>query len=453
MKSEALMLDVNSIVRADHAHVVHPLFHPVDQQEPFVWVEGEGAVLRSADGREFIDGLACLWNVNVGHGRRSLAQAAARQMEQLAFATAYTGSTNIPLVQLAERLATKCYPGISRFFFTSGGAEANDTAIKTARFYWGTLGRPEKFKVISRELAYHGVTIGSMYATGLPMYWPMFGQRPAGFVHIPSPYPYRFLSDDAGGSGRAAADLLEQAIVHEGPETIAAFIAEPVQGVGGVIVPPPDYFPRIREICDKYEILFIADEVITGFCRTGRWFGLEHWNVKPDILSFAKGVTSGYIPLGGVGFSDKVYEVLANAPPEKRWMHAYTYSGHPTSCAVALANLDILEKENLVDAARVKGERLLAGLKQLESHPNVGEVRGIGLMAAVELVEDKATRKPFAAARKTGTRLYKECVKRGLWSRFREDIYMLAPPLVIREDQIDRIINILGDAIPAAVQD
>jgi adenosylmethionine-8-amino-7-oxononanoate aminotransferase len=383
-----------------------------------------------------------------------LAQAAARQMEQLAFATAYTGSTNVPAVQLAERLASKCYRSINHFFFASGGAEANDAAIKTARFYWHTVGKRSKFKVISRELAYHGVSIGSMSATGLAMYWPMFGERAPGFVHVPSPYPYRFVAGNPERSqGQAAADVLEHAILREGAESVAAFIAEPVQGLGGVIVPQDDYFPRIREICDKYEVLFIADEVITGFCRTGRWFALDHWNVEPDIVSFAKGITSGYVPLGGIGISDRVFKVMAEAPPAQRWMHAYTYSGHPTTCAVALANLDIMERERLDEAARVKGKRLLDGLRQLSSHPNVGDVRGLGLMAAVEIVEDKATKNPFPTARKTGARLYRECLDRGLFTRFRDDIFMLAPPLCVTDGEIDRIVNILGEAIPAATKD
>jgi adenosylmethionine-8-amino-7-oxononanoate aminotransferase len=346
-----IAIDIQKIVDADHDHLIHPLFHPQDQLNPFVWVEAQGAVLTNADGRKFIDGLACLWNVNVGHGRKELAQAAARQMERLAFASGYTGSTTLPAVQLGEKLASLCYPSIQRFFFTCGGGEANDTAIKTARFFWNSQGRPEKTKIIAREHAYHGVTLAAMSATGIPAFWPMFGGKLPGFVHIPSPYPYRFTHDDVSVSpGVAAANLLEKAILAEGPETVAAFIAEPVQGAGGLMVPPDDYFARIREICSKYDVLFVADEVITGFGRTGRWFGLERYKVEPDILSFAKGITSGYIPLGGIGFSKRVYDVVAEAPPGRRWMHAFTYSGHPTACAVGIANIEIIERENLVEA-------------------------------------------------------------------------------------------------------
>ena len=441
-------IDIQKIIDADHEHLVHPLFHPNDQREPFVWVQGKGATLRSADGREFIDGLSCLWNVNVGHGRKELADAAARQMEQLAFASGYTGSTTIPAVELGEKLGELCYPSIQRFFFTSGGGEANDSAIKTARFFWNSQGKPEKTKIIAREHAYHGVTLATMSATGIAAYWPMFGGKLPGFVHIQSPYPYRFVAEEKSVSpGIAAANLLEKAILAEGAETVAAFIAEPVQGAGGVIVPPEDYFGRIREICSKYDVLFIADEVITGFGRTGRWFGLERYGVEPDILSFAKGITSGYLPLGGIGMSERVYNVIAEAPPDRRWMHAFTYSGHPTACAVALANLDILERENLVEAVAQKGKKLLSGLMQLSRLDHVGDVRGSGLMAAVEFVEDKATKKAFNPAQKIGERVHKECVRRGLFSRIRGDMYLLAPPFVTTEEQIDRIVNIVGESI------
>jgi putrescine aminotransferase len=443
-------IDIQKIVEADRAHLVHPLFHPNDQKDPFVWVQGQGAILRSADGREFIDGLSGLWNVRAGHGRKELAQAAARQMEQLAFVSGYVGATNVPAVQLAEKLSSLCYPSIQHFFFTAGGGEANESAFKTARFFWITQGKPEKTKIISRDFAYHGVTMAAMSATGLPAFWPMFGGKLPGFIHIKSPYPYRFVSEEPGVTpGIAAANLLEKAILAEGPETVAAFIAEPVQGSGGLMVPPDDYFPRIREICNKYDVLFIADEIITGFGRTGRWFGLERYGVEPDIIAFAKGITSGYIPLGGIGFSDRVYKVMEQAPPEKRWMHAFTYSAHPVCCAVGLATIDIYERENLVAEAARKGKKLLDGVRQLAGLDHVGDVRGIGLLVGLELVEDKATKKAFDPSRKMGERLHKECCKRGLYSRIRGDIYMLAPPFVTADSDLDRIVNILGESVKA----
>jgi putrescine aminotransferase len=436
---------------ADRAHLIHPLHFPAEAPEPYVWARGEGAVLHTIDGRAYIDGLACLWNVNVGHGRAELAKAAAAQMEQLAFVSSYSGQTNAPAAELAEKLSALCYPSINHFFFASGGGESNDSAIKTARYFWIAQGQTKKVKIISREHAYHGVTMGAMSATGIPAFWPMFGGKLPDFLHIPSPYPYRFVSTETGVSpGVAAANLLEKAILAEGADTVAAFIAEPVQGAGGVMVPPDDYFPRIREICNKYDVLFIADEVITGFGRTGRWFGLERYGVEPDIISFAKGITSGYIPLGGIGLSDRIHAVIANAPPDKRWMHALTYSGHPTACAVGLANIAILERENLIEAVAQKGARLNARLGDLASLAHVGDVRGLGLMAGIELVEEKATKKPFDGARKMGERVLKECGTRGLVSRVRGDIVCIAPAFVVTDEQIDRIVNILGEAIPAA---
>src|SRR5687768_18170174 len=237
-----------------------------------------------------------------------------------------------------------------------------------------------------------------MSATGLQAFWPMFEPRTPGFLHIDAPDPYRFTSNDPSISiGVAAANQLEEAILHEGAATVAAFIAEPVQGAGGVIVPPPDYFARIREICSKHGVLLIADEVITGFGRTGRWFGLEHYGIEPDIMQFAKGITSGYVPLGGIGVSDTIRDVINGVPPGKRWMHAFTYSGHPTCCAVALSNLDIIERERLVDRSATVGARLLERLRALEGLEGVGHVRGQGLIAAVEVVADKTTKSLFPA--------------------------------------------------------
>jgi adenosylmethionine-8-amino-7-oxononanoate aminotransferase len=251
--------------------------------------------------------------------------------------------------------------------------------------------------------------------------------------------------------GVAAANKLEEAIVREGADTVAAFIAEPVQGAGGVIVPPGDYFARIREICDRHDVLLISDEVITGFGRTGRWFGLEHYGVEPDIMQFAKGITSGYIPLGGVGVSDRLREVINGVPPAQRWMHAFTYSGHPTCCAVALANIDIMEREGLVQRAAESGARLLSKLRGLESIDGVGHVRGQGLMAAVEVVADKATKQLFPPAAGVTPKLTDAMLDRGLYTRVVMDCICLAPPLVTTDAEIDRIVNIVGETIPAVL--
>jgi putrescine---pyruvate transaminase len=407
-------------------------------------------MLVDADGKEYIDGLSGLWNVVLGHGRRELVEAAREQLETLAYASGYSGSSNVRAIELAERLARLTYPSINRFFFTSGGAEANESAIKVARAYWKLRGQPAKTKVISRELGYHGTTLAAMSATGISGYWPLFEPRVPGFVHIPSPYPYRAQTADMTAYGATLANELEKAVLREGPETVAMFLAEPVIGVGGVIVPPDDYFPRIREICDKYDVLFAADEVITGFGRTGRWFALEHWGVVPDIVQFAKAITSGYFPLGGIGVCDDIAHVLDEAPVP--WMHAYTYSAHPVGCAVALRTLQIIEDENLVAEASRKGAYLVAALRAcLAHHPHVGELRGKGLMCAVEFVKDRDTRMPFAPEEQVGARIHAEAQARGLFSRVRGDVFVLAPPFVTPDDLLARIAGILASATKAAL--
>ncbi len=439
-------------VKSDLAHLIHPLYHPVDHQNARIWAEGHGVMMKDLNGNEVIDGLSGLWNVNVGHGRRELAEAAMQQMSTLAYCSSYTGSSNLPAIELAERLSELVYPSINTFFFASGGAESTESSIKTARFYWKTQGKLEKVKIISREHAYHGLTLAAMSATGMQAYWSMFEPLVPNFAHIPSPYPYRFEGGDTTISqGVAAANLLEDAILREGPETVAGFIAEPVQGAGGVIVPQDDYFPRIREICDKYDVLLISDEVITGFGRTGTWFGLEHWGVEPDIMQFAKGITSGYIPLGGMGVSDTIKHALNTTPPDKRWMHAFTYSGHPTCCAVALANIRIIHQEGLVERAAEMGNRLLEKLHMLETSEHVGNVRGLGLMAGVEFVKNKATKQSFPASDKVGPRLHQEMVQRGLYTRISGDTICLAPPLISTAVQIDRIVDIVRDSISAVL--
>ncbi len=446
--------DLQSAVEADHRHLIHPLHHPSAHEKPKIWVKGKGSILTDMEGDDYIDGLSGLWNVNVGHGRKELAKAAQTQMETLAYASNYVGASNLAVIELAERLAALTYPSINTFFFTSGGAESTESAIKTARFYWKTQGKPDKIHVISRELGYHGVTLAAMSATGLEAYWPMFEPRTPGFSHIKSPYPFFFNHEFKPGNGAdtpgvAAANLLEEEILRLGADNVAGFIAEPVQGAGGVIVPQDDYFPRIREICDKYDVLLIADEVITGFGRTGRWFALEHWGIEPDIMNFAKGITSGYVPLGGIGVSDNIKEAIDGADIGKRYMHAFTYSGHPTTCAVALANLDYFDREDLVSKAAETGAYLNRSLKALESHRHVGEARGLGMMAALEFMEDAETRKKFDPALKMGDKVHNEVASRGLWTRAREDVYCLAPPLTTTRDEVDRIVEILDKSITA----
>jgi putrescine---pyruvate transaminase len=439
------------LVKSDQEHWIHPLHHPSDNAEPIVYVRGRGATVVDVTGREYLDGLAGLWNVNVGHGRTELAQAAAAQMGELAYFSGYVGSSNVPAITLAEKLVSLAYDNLQAVFFASGGAEANESAFKAARFYWKARGKPEKVKVIARMNAYHGVTLQAMSATGMPPYWKMFEPRVPGFIHIPTCYPYRFEGRPGETAGQAAARELEEAIRREGADTVAAFIAEPIHGGGGVIYPTDDYFPLVREICSRHDVLFIADEVITGFCRTGKWFALAHWNVKPDILSFAKGVTSGYLPLGGIVVSREIKDAMDSVTPDDRFMHAYTYSGHPTCCAVALKNLEIMERERLWDGAARMGTRLHQGLlATFGDHPHVGDIRGgKGLLAALELVEDRATKAVFAPDKKIGQRLQAEMVKRGVVTRTRGETVFFAPPLVVTEADVDRLVSVSHDALKA----
>jgi adenosylmethionine-8-amino-7-oxononanoate aminotransferase len=450
------------LVDRDRASLIHPLQHPADHAAPIVWARGKGAVVWDVDGREYIDGLSCLWNVNVGHGREELADAAAAQMRELAFCSSYAGGTNVPAITLAERLVGLAGNGLESVFFTSGGAESNETAFKTARFYWKAVGRPDKVKLIARSQAYHGLTLQTMSATGMGAgYWNPFEPRVPGVVHVQYPHAYRFQGARAGETvGQAAARELEEAILREGADTVAAVIGEPIQGAGGVFYPTDDYWPLVREICSRHQVLLIADEVITGFCRTGRWFALEHWQVRPDIMTFAKGVTSGYLPLGGMMVSPAIRESIDAVPPERRWAHAFTYSAHPTCCAVALRNLDIMERERLWENAAAMGIRLHQGLTEaLGDHPNIGDVRGgLGLMAALEFVEDRATKANFAGDRKIAGRLQAELMTRGVVTRARPvagphplpgDAVFFAPPLIVTPAQIDAIVDAMRESARA----
>lgn len=459
---EKLMETESALLRTDRDHQIHSLHHPVDTADPVLCASGHGIYVRDITGKDYIDGLSGLWNVNVGHGRGELADVAAQQMRTLAYFSGYAGSATIPAIALTDRLI-ELAPYMSAVFFSSGGAEANESAFKTARFYWKTQGRPDKIKVISRLYGYHGVTLQAMSATGIAAYWNMFEPRVPGFLHIPTCYPYRFVPQRTGETaGEAAARELESVILREGPETVAAFIGEPIHGAGGVIYPTDDYWPRIREICTRYQILLIADEIITGFGRTGKWFGLEHWNVRPDILSFAKGVTSGYLPLGGIMITRAIQDALNSVEPGQRWMHGYTNSGHPACCAVASANIKIIEEEGLLQNSASMGDALLQALESaLGDHPKVGNIRGgKGLLAAVEFVEDRESRRNFPGDAKIGARLQAELKKRGILTRSRPtggdhpaagDQILFAPPLITTREQIQQIVRVLVESVDAVL--
>ncbi|MBI5878609.1 MAG: aspartate aminotransferase family protein [Chloroflexi bacterium] len=437
------------ITAAEHAALVekdklqlHPLQHPKAHADPLIVERSEGVYLYTTDGRKILDAMAGLWNVNIGYGRKECAEAAYKQMLNMAYTSNYVGMSNRPSIELAARLAGYAHPTLNHTFFTSGGSEANDSAFKTARYYWKRMGKKDKYKVIARKSAYHGITLAATFATGVSRYHEMFGPAIPGFIHVPAPYPYRYEGDMKPGEtvGQAAARAVEEAILREGPDTVAAYIAEPVMGVGGVIIPPDDYFPLVRQICDKYDVLLMVDEVINGFGRTGKRFGINHWNLRPDILSFAKGVTSGYLPLGGIQVSDAIMDAINSAPESESWMHGHTYSGHPASCAVGLVNLDIYERENLVEHSRLMGEKLQAGLKSLMvDFPQIGEARGIGLLCGIEFVKDRKTKEQDPA---TAAKVANAAQARGIRARSVPNATVaFSPPLTINEDEIDQIIK------------
>jgi adenosylmethionine-8-amino-7-oxononanoate aminotransferase len=439
------------LVADDKAHLMHPVsnLRSLRDHGPLVMVHGEGVHLWDSEGKRYIDAFSGLWNVNVGHGRAELADAAAAQIHEVAFVPTFFGLASPPPIELAARLAELFPDPLNHFQFTSGGAESNETALKIARYYWWLKGQPEKVKILSRRMAYHGIAMGALAATGIPTYHEGFGPQVPGFVHLTPPYQYRH------GEGMSEEEFvaalvreLEETIAREGADTIAAMIGEPVQGAGGVVVPPESYWAAIAPVLREHNILLIFDEVICGFGRTGTMFGMQQYGVTPDIVSFAKGVTSGYIPLGGVGTSDDVWDVLST--PDRMFMHGFTYSGHPVACAVALPNLDIIEREDLPGNAARGGAYLLNELhSRLDNHPHVGNVRGKGFMLFVELVADKATKAKFDPAFNLGGKLTKATRERGIVVRPVNDGIAMAPPLISRQEDLDQI----ADAIEGAIGD
>ena len=431
----------------DDTHWLHPqgdLGAPPGMAPKLMFSRGQGSTLFDVGGRPYLDAMAGLWNVNVGYGRTELAEAAAEQLRTLPFVSAYGGYGHAPGALLAARLAELAPGDLGVTFFASGGGEANDTAYKIARLYWTLRGRPAKVRVVSRLRAYHGLTYGATSATGLPSFWDGVGPLTPGFLHAPAPHPYRYEGEGSPGEGYAGA--LEAVIEEAGPETVAAVVAEPVQSAGGVIVPPPDYFPRVREICDRHEVLLIADEVMTGFGRTGRWFGMQHYGVDPDLMVFAKGVTSGYLPLSGVMLTHAVHEVLRTL--RGIFPQGFTYSAHPTACAVALRNLRIIEEEGLVERARAMGDVLGAELDGLRRHELVGDARALGLLGAIELVHDRATRESFEPSAGVARRVMLAAMEDGVLTRaLSGDVLAFSPPLVITRDEVVRAVETVGRAI------
>jgi adenosylmethionine-8-amino-7-oxononanoate aminotransferase len=440
--------DTERLLALDLAHILHPVtnLHRHAKTGALVLTKGDGVYVWDSTDKRYIDGFAGLWNINVGHGRSVLAEAAKAQINTLAFAPNFFGLATPPSIELAAKLAQIVPGNINHFQFTSGGSESNESAIKIARYFWAIQGHADKVKIISRQNAYHGIGGLTTTATGVPAYWKDFGPAAPGFLHVTSPNLYRSNPNNLSLEQFVAhlEQELEDTIAREGANTIAAFLGEPTQGAGGVCAAPDGYWQMVRRVCDKHQILLIADEVITGFGRSGKMFGIETYNFAPDILCVAKGITSGYIPLGAVGVSDAIYNELIK--PDRMFMHGFTYSGHPVACAVALENIDILETEQLPENARVRGAELLEQMQVVLQHDHVGDVRAKGLMMLVEVVQDKATKAPYPPL-SIGGKLQAATRKRGLIVRCGDNGIAIAPPLTVSSSQIAEIVGIVQESI------
>ena len=430
---------------ADSRHFLHPFtdFAALAQKGSRIVERGEGIYLWDTEGQRVLDAMSGLWCVNVGYGRRELIEAATSQLERLAFYNAFFQTATPPAIELAELLAEVTPPQFQHVFFSGSGSEGNDTVVRMVRRYWDLLGQPERKVLISRNNAYHGSTMAGASLGGMAGMHAQGGLPIPDIVHIEQPYWYE-LGRSMGRAefGTLAASWLEARILELGPERVAAFVGEPVQGAGGVIIPPETYWPAVQAICDRYGILLVSDEVICGFGRTGRWFGCETMGTRPDLMTFAKGVTSGYVPLGGVMVGERVARVLIDKGGE--FNHGYTYSGHPVACAVALANIRLIRREGLVDRVREDtGPYLAEQYAALKDHPLVGDAETCGLMGAILLVRDKERGTPFASELEVGMVCRGHCFANGLIMRAVGDRMIVAPPLVITRAQIDEMMALI----------
>ncbi|MBS4022585.1 MAG: aspartate aminotransferase family protein [Dethiobacter sp.] len=442
-----------SLSELDSAHLLHPIteFRTHEKKGPRIFTGGQGIRLETSDGKTVIDGFSGLFNINIGHGRTEVADAVAEQMRKLAFYPSFYGFSSEPAIKLAERMASLVPDGsdISHFLFTTGGSDANETIFRTARLYHAVLGEPQRMKILSRRWSYHGITRAAGSATTLPVYH-VFSPPDPLHIYVAAPYCFRCEFDCVlTDCNYKCIDAVEEAIHKEGAETIAAFVAEPVAGTGGIIPPPPEYFSRLEKLCKSHGILLILDEVITGFGRTGKWFGMEHWNIYPDLMSFAKGITSGYLPLGGMGITRHVYETIRDKSPDKfPFMAGLTYNNHPASCAAALVNIDIIQNEGLVENARETGAYLLECMNQaFGSHPFVADIRGLGMLASIECAQP-GTKKPVGGRQMSFTNAVSSlCWEEGLIIRSLWENISLAPPLCTTRTEIDEIVCILQKAV------
>lgn len=440
---------------ADAAHFLHPFtdFQSLAKKGSRIITKAENIYLTDSEGKRILDAMSGLWCVNVGYGQQALIDAATRQMKELPFYNAFFQTATPPAIELAELLSEVTPPQFQHVFFSGSGSEGNDTIIRMVRRYWDILGHASRQVIISRHNAYHGSTMAGASLGGMSGMHAQGGLPIPNIVHIDQPY---WVEHGKGMSrdefGIVAARWLEEKILAVGPERVAAFIGEPVQGAGGVIIPPATYWPEVQRICDKYDILLVSDEVICGFGRTGQWFGCETMGSKPDLMTFAKGVTSGYIPLGGVMVGDRVAKVLIEQGGE--FEHGYTYSGHPVACAVALANIQLVRQLGLVERVRDDvGPYLAEAFKSLRDHPLVGDAETCGLMGAVLLVKDKATLKPFDEAVSIGMVCRGHCFGNGLIMRAVGNRMIIAPPLVITQDQIDEMMALIRRCLDLTLAD
>lgn len=441
------------IVDADRKHVLHPSTNPklhLENGPKIVFTEGNGIYLKDMQGRTYIDGVSMLWNVNLGHGQKELATAAYEQMNKAAYTTTFYGYTNGATSSLAKKI-TDLTPGdLNTIFFTSGGSESNDTAFKLSRFYWQLKGFKDKRKIISLRRGYHGVTVAAQRATGIDAYREFSGSKDPDIMNA---IPHITACELGDTSHPDYEKSIRGIIEKEGKDTIAAVILEPIQGAGGVHIPPEGYLQAVRKLCDENNIHLIADEVICGFGRTGKMFGVNHWDVVPDLMSVAKGITSGYAQLGGVIMQEEIRDTIAQF--DGMLAHGFTYSGHPTACAVGLKNIEILERDDLVKNAHDRGLELLAGLKKLEEkYPFLTNTRGHGLLVGFDLMKDPDTNTPFHQDVKAAATVVEECFNRDLLIRpfdFEPGMQVVAisPPLIIEEKEIEEILTRLDDGLRA----
>ncbi|WP_135502541.1 aspartate aminotransferase family protein [Roseovarius aestuariivivens] len=437
--------------KLDAAHHLHPFTHGHDLGKKGVRVitRAKGVTLTDSDGNDYLDAMAGLWCVNIGYGREELAEAAARQMKELPYYNTFFQTTHVPAIALAERLASLTPHDLNHVFFASSGSEANDTNIRLARTYWEAKGKASKRAIISRKNAYHGSSMGSASLGGMAAMHAQGGMPIPDIHHIDQPYWYGEGGDsDPQDFGKARARQLEEKIMELGADNVAAFIGEPIQGAGGVIIPPDSYWPEIQRICDEHDILLIADEVICGFGRTGNWFGSETLGIRPHIMTVAKGLSSGYQPIGGSIVNDEVADVLSGVD----FSHGYTYSGHPVACAVALENLRILQEEEIVTRAATGTAPYLAEKwATLAEHPLVGEAVTCGMLGSIALTPHKASRAQFAAETGTAGLICREqCFGNNLVMRHVGDRMVISPPLVITKAEIDTLVERAWTALDRA---